>query len=460
MGLGLNLTGVLAEPAQLENWFNGVWEWLSATYPHKASSANLGMGPNDQYQRVLLSFHPAAEPVKIWLSHEQIVNISAPTISAGPGYHLFLCDLLTALGEKFGISWEPDTDEEDLRDKHNPVFFSQDREQAYKEMFHWLNMMLVGMKQIPDFEKLKFFIAIPPTYQFVSEMPLMTVMGPRDKAWMQKVIAKPTDGADIFPWFKPEMDAEFLRNKAISQMWCDLRWGAPLTEEDEIIVATVLTDLKAAYEMDPFLDYPWTEWAELLAFLEANDEMSTIVSRNAKNALKRPQIGYRRLEVRAQLDQGWSCLVPGSMAESQAFEASSANHTWQFFNDVYTIWFTSYPTLADANGTVMPVEAAVLELDELQSNMGELIGEDRSGKVWRRTFKSGNPKNPSSWRFSSIFLVPGRVAMAHFYCSKESDGEIAKRFFRTVENSAGDSAAYIDQPKFPRADLAFCSAGG
>ncbi len=459
MGLGLNLTGVLAEPAQLETWFNGVWDWLKANYPERATSATLGQGPGDQFPCVRVRFHPAAEPVKLWLSHESILNVLAETISAGPGYHLFLCDLLSAMGEKFGIMWEPETDEEELRDKLNPAFYSGERDQAYKEMFLCLGGMLAGMRTIPNYDKKKFFINMSPTYQFVSEMPLMTPMGPRDNAWIDKVIKKPSEGADVFAWFNPETGAEFLRNKAISQMWCDVRWGPPLTEEDESVMATVLLDLKKAYELDPFLDYPWVEWNELLGYLEANDEMSVIVAKNAKNALGGPLIGYRRLEVRTRLDQGWSILVPGSMAEAQAFDDSSVNHTWQFFNDVFTIWFTTYPTLGDAKGNIMPVAEAINELDELQSNMGELIEEDRKGKVWRRTFKSGDPKKSSNFRYSAIFLVPGRVAMAHFYTSKEGDGEIAKRFFRTVDNSAGDSAGYVEQPKAPRPDLSFCDAG-
>ncbi len=451
MGVGLNLTGKLAKPAMLEDWFNGVWDWMSQTYPGLASGAALGQGPYDEFPRVLIRFHPAADPVRIWFPEEGLISVAADTVSAGPAYHLFLCDLLWKLSSRFQIGWDPETD-----DGHsNPTFFSGDTEQTYTEMFSWLASMASSADMMAG--QGHFNLSMSPSYQFFSELPLITPMGPRSSQWIKEVSKNPQAGTDIFPWLKPGTGAEFLLNKAISHMWTDIRWCPPLGDGDAALMNVVVDLLKAAYKADPKLNYPFREWAELLAYLQIDDEMRELVFAEARKAPETESIGYRRREVRAMLDQGWSLLVPGNFSESAQFDPQTRNHTWQFGGEDFMIWFTTYPTYGDDAGNIMPVADAVLELDDLQKNLGKLVEEDTQGKIWRRTFITEPGDKGRAYRFSSIFLVPGRLALSHVFSEKESDLGIAVQFFRSIENNAGSSNRYVEQPKFPRVDLVLSS---
>ncbi|MBX9687908.1 MAG: hypothetical protein K2X27_14475 [Candidatus Obscuribacterales bacterium] len=450
MGVGLNLIGQLAAPQELENWFNAVWDWLGKSYPGMASGAGLGKTPDDEYLNVTLRFHPAADPVKLWLSDAQVLHVSAETASAGPGYHLFLCDVFWTMAETFGISWAPEDDESDP-DRSNPTFFSKDPEQAYYEMFSWLASMAASASIMSSSGT--FRLAMSPSYQFFSEQALITSMGPRSAAWLKEVAKNPGAGADVFPWLKPDAGAEYLLNRALCHMWTDIRWCKPIADGDEILMRNVLFLLKEAYKLDPALNYPWREWAEIMAYAKVEDELSPMVRKNAVAAPISEPIGYRRRELRVMLDQGWSVLIPGSFSESGTFDPATMNHNWQFWNDELMIWFTTYPTYGDASGNIMPVNEAIKELDELQKNLGDFVEEDSSGKVWRRTFMSGDPQKSDSFRFSSILLVPGRLAMTHVFSQKKDDLDSAIGFFKAVDNTAGNSIKYLDQPRWPRVDL-------
>lgn len=448
MGVGLSLTGKLASPTQLEPWFNEVWEWLTATFPGMATGAVLGQSPSDDFPKVLLRFHPAADPLKIWFTDESgSIAVSADTVSAGPGYHLFLCDLLWKLSQKFQIIWDPETD-----DGHsNPTFWSGDAEQTYYEMFSWLASMASSASMMSA--EGSYYLSMSPSYQFFADAPLITPMGPRSEAWIAEVAKNPGAGADVFPWLNAGATPDFLLNKAIAHMWTDVRWCPPMGDGDQALMHMTCGMLTAAYKLDPTLNFPWREWAEMIAFMNMEDEMRTTVFEKAKAAPEREPIGYRRREVRAFMDQGWSALVPGNFSESAQFDPQSRNHTWQFAGDDMMIWFTTYPTYGDSAGNIMPVADAVLELDELQANIGDFVDEDTQGKIWRRTFQTPGDDKGRASRFSSIFLVPGRLALSHVFSDRQSDLALARQFFQTVQNTAGNSVTYVEQPRFPRVDL-------
>jgi hypothetical protein len=455
MGVGLNLIGTLAKPAELESWFNLVWEWTSAEFPGMAAGAGLGQGPFDEHPCVHLRFHPAADPVKIWMPEASTVKVSADTASAGPGYHLFLCGYLHSLAAKFDMSWESEDDDNESRDRNNPTFFSRDPEQTYYQMFGWLATMASSANMMAGSGS--FHLAMPPAHQFMSDKPLITCMGARSSEWLQAVSKNPGAGADVFPWLNPGVGAEFILNRALVHMWSDIRWCPPIADGDEVMMRNVLNLLAQAFKTDPNLKYPWREWSEIMGYLRIDDQLSALVAKKAKAEPEGELIGYRRNDVRVMLDQGWSVLVPGRYAESGTYDPSTQNHTWEFWDDDMLIWFTTYPTYGNEAGKVMPVDEAILELDQLQENIGELVEEEASGKIWRRSFVSGDPDKTEAWRFSSILLVPGRLAMTHVFTDKKSDLVEALNFFRNIDNSAGTSIQYLEQPKFPRLDLVCAS---
>lgn len=448
MGVGLSLIGKLPAPTKLEDWFNSVWEWMSAEFPGMATGAGLGQGPFDEHPRVHVRFHPAADPMKIWFTDDTTINLVADTASVGPGYQLFLCELVWALSKKFELNWARESADGEHK---NSCFFTGDPDEVYAEMFAWLGSMAASAAAMSG--NGTFNLSMSPSYQFFSKHPLITPMGPRSKEWIQEVSKNPAAGADVFPWLEPGITPQFLLNRALTHMWTDVHWCKPIADGDENLMHTVVSLLRESCKLDPSLNYPWREWAEMLDYLKINDELTDVVKKHAASSPERELIGYRRGAVRANLDQGWSVLVPGDFSESATFDPATLNHTWQFSSEDIVIWFTTYPTYGDSAGNIMPVEEAVLELDELQSNIGSLVEEDTRGKIWRRTFVTGDPAKGQAWRFSSIFLVPGRLALSHIFSDKKEDMEFALNFFRSVDNAAGASTKYVEQPKYPRLDL-------
>lgn len=450
MGVGLNLSGKFAQSQDLEAWFNQVWEWMTENYPGMAMGAAIGQGPRDPYPKVEIKFHPAADPVRIALPDASSIQIQAETVSAGPGYHLFLCDLLWSLSSKFAIAWDAETDD----GQSNPSFYSGDAGQTYEQMFSWLASMAKSASMMSESNAV--YLSLPPAYKFAGTAPLITPMGPRDKSWLERVLKNPQSGADVFPWLRPELSAEYFLNKALAFMWTDLRWVPPLGDGDEALMRAVTENLAKAYALNSALDFPYKEWAEILSYLNSDDPLRETVLQKAREAQAKPApaIGYRRNDVRAILDQGWSVALPGYFSEMASFDPQSGNHTWQFGSDSIMIWFTTYPTYGDTEGNIMPVAEGIKELDELQASLGTLLEEDSQGKIWRQNYMSEPKQEGQAFRFSSIFLVPGRLALSHVFSQNKADLDFARKFFASVENSADANPSYIEQPRFPRMDLA------
>ena len=58
-----------------------------------------------------MSLHPAAEEMEITATGQGRTAATAKTSTVGPGYHIYLCDLLKTLGDAVGIDWDgPDED--------------------------------------------------------------------------------------------------------------------------------------------------------------------------------------------------------------------------------------------------------------------------------------------------------------------------------------------------------------
>src|SRR5690349_15037902 len=59
------------------------------------------IGQRDTNPTLYCRLHPAAEDMEISFIGDGELTASANTSSAGPGYHIFLCDMLHRLGERF-----------------------------------------------------------------------------------------------------------------------------------------------------------------------------------------------------------------------------------------------------------------------------------------------------------------------------------------------------------------------
>ena len=70
--------------------------------------------------------------------------------------------------------------------------------------------------------------------------------------------ADPSQARDFFPWWNPELDAEFYRNRALVRLWCDFPWRAPLTETEGELADQISNDLASAFKLDPAAEFKRT----------------------------------------------------------------------------------------------------------------------------------------------------------------------------------------------------------
>jgi hypothetical protein len=332
---GLTLTGrVDLSGAKLAR--GDVREWLAqaAVWFETVGDAVLDaqLDRDDDGRPVLLSsFHPAAEDVEVRLSAAGGVRVSAATSPAGPGYHAYLCGTLDAFAEDFGITWDQVED---------PTGFSRSAD-ADGLNRHFLASLARACGELHStMNGSPAALGLPADHGFTHPGPVLTPTGPRPREWLAAAVADPAAARDFFPWWSPEPDAAFYRNRALAFLWCEFPWRAPLTEGEGELTDQVAADLEMAHSLDPAGPLPWKEWAEVLAAIEADRHGFTVQGIEPElkaEVLRRaagfnpagPAIGYRRYPVRVAVGGGWSVLVPGSFADGWCADG----RTWVGWDD-------------------------------------------------------------------------------------------------------------------------------
>lgn len=267
--------------------------------------------------------HPAAQGVEV--SDEGIV--SATTTPVGPGYHAAVCDAIEKASRELGITWDRAPD---------------DAPAVEAQTLQWLRT--VSSWVLENDASSGIHLAMPLSHRY--RMPgVLTPTGPRDAAWFRAVVDDPRNGIDFFPWWTPGRNAAELLGRARCLMWTEMRWRIPETEEEDDLESEICDLLEKAWKLDPTLDYPVREWAELPG--DIPDE----VHERAERATG-PLIGYRRYPVRVELAGGWSVEIPGEFSEEWE------DNTWSAWHEGRTVWFDGFDKDAPAEELVESAPAA------------------------------------------------------------------------------------------------------
>ncbi|HEX6086714.1 MAG TPA: hypothetical protein VF266_19440, partial [Thermoanaerobaculia bacterium] len=120
---------------------------------------------------------------------------------------------------------------------------------------------------------------------------------------------------DLFPWWHRGAGPHYWLGRALVQMWSEVRWRAPFTEEQAETMREVHAALATAYGAEQRLTYPWRAWSELARWLALDDELAQTIHANAAASAETPLIGYRRHDVIATITEEWSVRVPGAFAQ-------------------------------------------------------------------------------------------------------------------------------------------------
>jgi hypothetical protein len=301
------------------------------------------IGKRDEKPTLYLTLHPAAEDVEITILDPETFTASANTSTVGPGYHIFVCEMLHKLGEYFHSTWQgPD---EDYCDETG-FFHSGEQQHVFAEMAAWLkgvaNMFFDGTLRDTDHS---VRLALPLDVGFESDGRATTPMGPRNIEWLKKTAENADNGRDFFAWWTPGFNAEYFLGRARASMWVDVRWRQPINDFERETLKSVVDSLRKAYTLDPNLEYPWTEWKEILGFLgEKGGEWGFVTSHPHQDA---PAIGYRRRDVTVQLPGHWWITLPGSFSNF----LDTDNDALCAEDPPRAIWFSAYRFVDDAVAT-------------------------------------------------------------------------------------------------------------
>ncbi|MDX2150996.1 MAG: hypothetical protein SFV54_09690 [Bryobacteraceae bacterium] len=297
MSLGLQLRTETTPPGvPLTLTHQLLAEWFRRECDHVLRGVNLR--DEDGVETLFVELHPAAEDLRLWFENGTEVVVSAQTSSAGPGYHVYVCDLLLSMAGEFGFRWKADS-EEDFDE--TGYFESRDAGALCKEMLAWLSAVCTSVLDESHDECAGLLIAMPWGVSYKVDQFLITAMGPRSRTWTESVARDPNAGTDFFAWWTPGFTAEYYLRRAICLMWNSVRWRPPLTDDERRVLSEVRENLEAAHKLDDSLDYPWREWSELIGFLHTEADFPSLKEVRDSNA---PLIGYRRNPVRVALSGG------------------------------------------------------------------------------------------------------------------------------------------------------------
>lgn len=320
----------------------------------------------------MLAMHPAADPVEFSFVERGSVIVTATTSTAGPGYHLFACDLLKTLGAELGLEWDAANDDTALDDAG--YFHSGDRTAPARQMEAWLATLAP---------------------EDLAELPL----GPREAAGMEQ-----------FPWRHEDRDAQYHLNRALTLMWLHVRWREPLTEEERAIGEIALYHLATAYALDPALPYPAFEWHELAGYLGAET-----LPLPAPEVEPTEPIGYLRRWMQVHVKGGWTVRIPGSFAPQWEGD------TWTAFDQSTTIEITVFPFDKKTVEQIL-TESFHRERDEEL----EIGAHDR-----RATMDFVDAEQ--YYALNGLIAIPERLCVVNIYFVDEAERDLALAIWKSIE---------------------------
>jgi len=439
MGVGLYLQGQYGtkfDPArrQARPFLHRIEQWFERNgEPFLAAR----MGRNHAGKPTLfIRLHPASEEVEITLPRPGRIIVSARTSTLGPGYHIGLCDQIRQLGEFVGIEWnQPEEDEEG---DEAGYFYSGDRSAVVDEMRNWLGAVArVILEQMDEGETTGLMMCMSVGRSYPGQGPVLTPLGPRDRAWFEAVVVNPETGEDFWAWRQPGLGAEFYRGRALSKMWETVRWAPPLDLDEWSELQDIHLDLCQAYDLDPTLNYPWREWAELMRLVRdyngvlemLNEDVEALVNERAGQVSAGPLIGYRRGPVEVSLLSGWRITVPGAMRERWEKEG------WNAWDQKRSIWFTCWEMTRRDGG--QPTAESILESRELPE--GEKLDFEQEDMLGRGVFRPLEEDNKTTWNLLAFSAIEGQLALCSIAIETPGERDWAVSIWHSLEHTGPDS---------------------
>lgn len=274
---------------------------------------------------VLVGLHPGAEPLRIMVERGRVAA-ECTTSGVGPGFHANVVQLLDALGERCGVSWNWKSDRAD----ETGFGLTRDFRAVQEAMQGWLVGMAEQLMSIPEGVELPIAV----TWDSGDYRPLVgdfsvTPSGPLPREWWEEVAAAGRAGGgalegacrEFFPWWDREADGTYWTKVGRLLFWSGVRWGAPNTAEEAEALELGIACFERARARGGAGRLPEAEIAEARELLAWTEEKPLSPPRYGG-------IGFTRGMVRRTGPGGWSVAVLGYFATEVAEEGEET--VWHF----------------------------------------------------------------------------------------------------------------------------------
>jgi hypothetical protein len=380
--------------------------------------------------------HPCAEEVEFCVVEANLCSVAAKTCTVGPGYHIFLCELVTAFGKHFHVEWD-EPDEADGVGDDTGYFFARDEDALRREMLTWLGALSrVVVENCKDGDVSIRMVSMPLDYSYPEQIGILTPLGPRPPGWFEPLIEKPQRGIDFFPWWPAGVGSAFFLGRALCRLWQEIRWRPPITEDEGELLMDIHLDLERAHHLDPQASLPWREWLELLGYLkdyfgyaefQREQGLEELIEARAAAAAGGPLIGYRRGPVQVNLTGGWSIVIPGELAE----EWEENGETWSAWYGGRTVWFTSWSVRSESDEQVAPAE--ILDSRPWPEE-GEIFEHQEEALLGRAVFLPYEEDGQTLWNLKGYSAVAGNFALCNIYLQEQEDLPWALEVWKSMRN--------------------------
>lgn len=272
-----------------------------------------------------LRLHPLDRGVRFTAESGDQLRVEADPLLVGPGYLDLLTRELQDLALHLDLAFEPPL-------QRSPSWSS---EAASARLIAAARAALDDLTETGICPPL----LLPDDVLFQHDGVTASPLGPQGMAWLAGAAVGSLRPVDAFPWPEPGLGARYLRGRALSALWTDVRWRPPQSREETATLVEIDGLLARAHELEPNLDLPWVAWAELHTLIASEGHLVREVAQRAARAREAaptaPPLGYRRRPVRVRLPAGWWITLPGSFGERLEDDG-----TLCAFDGPHTLWVT------------------------------------------------------------------------------------------------------------------------
>lgn len=380
---------------------------------------------------VSIGFDAVNGSIEIAEADEGRIVAGGKTSTAGPGFHAFAIDVVARLGERLGVAWDWTYDDTGAT---GPGYDFSALQQAHAQFLREFARMILGQ---PAAES-----GIGINYPMLGAAPALDVFsytphGPVTREEWARIAdasddALPACAAEFFPWWGREFDARFYRSIGRFIFWTRCPWRACNGDEEKAICRCAIDAFARARELDPGIDVPEAEIAELEHLLTLGVEETAVP--------KSDGIGYRR-GLMHQHYGPWRIAIPGYMAEWYEEEQSAIVHGFP--------GFFVYLTPLRHPG---PGDAGIRSADELIAQMttptpdtceplatferGSTIGVALRGRIADdEDEETGEPAPPYFHMAAAVVKGPHMLQMSIEYFEDENHA-LAEQIFQSIECGA------------------------